>query len=50
MISLNIGGVDGVDPVFGGDCVSEFEIGCVQVDDKMIPVTTKCVVIADARD
>ena len=47
MISINVGGID---PVFGGDCISKFGIGCVQVDDTTTLATTKGVVVADAKD
>ena len=47
VISLSVGGVD---PVFGGDCISEFVIGCVQVDDAATPATTKGVAFADAGE
>ena len=44
---LNVGDVD---PVFGGDSISEFGIGCVQVDDALTPVTTKGMIFVDARE
>ena len=47
MISLNIRDAN---RTFGGDCVSEFGIGCVQVADTPIPATTKGVVFADAGE
>ena len=47
MILLNVGGVD---PLFGGDCVSEFRIGCVQVDGTSTPTMTKGVVFSDAGE
>ena len=44
---LNVGDVD---PVFGGDCIFEFGIGCVQVDAAVIPAKTKGVVFAEAGE
>ena len=47
LLSLNIGGLD---PVFGGDCVSEFDIGCVQVNNAVPPAATKGVVFVEAGE
>jgi hypothetical protein len=35
VIVFNIGGDD---PIFGGNCVSELRIACVQVDDMITPL------------
>ena len=45
IISLNIGGGG---CIFTGDCVSEFSVGCIQVDGVDIPPTTKGVAFTDA--
>ena len=47
MISLNTGNAN---CTFGGDCISEFGIGCVQVADAVTPATTKGVLLADAEE
>ena len=45
IISLNVGETN---RVFEEDCVSEFGIGCVQVNDTIRPATTNGVVFADS--